>query len=440
MDSVLTQGTNDVSNKADGGGMLRALKVRDFALLWSGGTVSSLGDGIFTIALAIVTLDVDHHPSGLAFVFAARAVPSVLLALVGGVVVDRVPRRFVMISSDAVRGLAVGLSGLLIARDELRLWELIVMAAIFGAADSFFSPASTTIVPELLSADLLVAGNALGQFSSQLTEGLLGPALGGLVVAAIGTAWSFGFDAASFFVSAVCVLLLRSRRRPAPSGQSPMEDARAGLRYVRRHRWLWYSILGAAIANFIGITPLAVLLPLFVRQTLHGSALALGLVFAAGGASGIVASIVVARFGSPKRFVSVLWYAYTAGGVAIAALAFSPNALVAGLLVAAEVGLILYGDVLWTAMLQRLVPQEVLGRVSSLVYLFAFSLGPLGYLVGGLAASVLGVRSAIFVSGSVAGVICLVILFLPGVRDPERVADLDTSFRPAGTIETDDAR
>lgn len=314
--------------------MLRALKVRDFALLWSGGAVSSLGDGIFTVALAIVALDVDHHPSGIAFVFAARAIPSVLLALVGGVVVDRVPRRFVMISSDAVRGAAVGLTGLLIARGELRLWELIIMAATFGAADSFFSPASMTIVPELLSADLLVAGNALGQFSSQLTQGLLGPALGGLVVAAIGTAWSFGFDAASFFVSALCVLLLRSRRRPAPSEQSPMEDARAGLRYVRRHRWLWYSILGAAIANFVGITPLAVLLPLFVRQTLHGSAFALGLVFAAGGASGIVASIIVARFGSPKRFVSVLWCAYAAGGIAIAALAFSPNALVAGLLVA----------------------------------------------------------------------------------------------------------
>lgn len=118
--------------------------------------MSSLGDGIFTIALAIVTLEVDHSPSGIALVFAARAIPSVLTALVGGVVVDRVSRRLVMLTSDAIRGVAVGVTGLLISRGELRLWELIVMAAIFGTADSFFGPASTTIVPELLSPEQFV--------------------------------------------------------------------------------------------------------------------------------------------------------------------------------------------------------------------------------------------------------------------------------------------
>ena len=111
------------------GGTFQALRVRDFALLWSGQTVSSLGDGIFTIALAIVTLDVDHQPTGIALVFAARAIPSVLLALVGGVVVDRVSRRLVMLTSDSIRGVAVGVTGLLIARGELRLWELIVVVA-----------------------------------------------------------------------------------------------------------------------------------------------------------------------------------------------------------------------------------------------------------------------------------------------------------------------
>jgi MFS family permease len=387
-----------------------------------------LGDGIFTIALAIVTLEVDHHPSGIALVFAARAIPSVLLALVGGVVVDRVPSRFVMLSSDGVRGVAVGVTALLIAKGELHLVELIVMAAVFGAADSFFGPASMTIVPEILSPELLVPGNALSQMSSQLTQGLIGPAIGGLVVAAIGTAWSFGVDAVSFFVSALCLTIMRSSTRPQGSNNSVFEDAHEGLRYVWRRHWLGFSIVGAALANFFGIAPLTVLLPLLVRETLHASALDLGLVFAAGGAAGIVASLIVARLGSPRRRVTVLWSAYGVGGGAIAALAFAPNVLVAGAIVALEVGFILYGDVLWFAMMQELVPREVLGRVSSLVYLFAFSLGPLGILFAGVAASALGIRHAVLACGLISGIICFAVVAVPAVRDPERVEDFNSGL------------
>lgn len=403
-------------------GTFDALKVRDFSLLWSGQTVSSMGDGIFTIALALVTLDVDRHPSGIALVFAARAIPSVALALVGGVVVDRVSRRLVMLTSDSIRGAAVGVTALLLARGQLRLWELIVMAAIFGSADSFFGPASMTIVPELLAADQLVAGNALSQMSNQLTQGLLGPAIGGFIVAAIGTAWSFGLDAMSFLISALCLVALRSRSRPARSTKSPVADAREGLHYVWTRPYLLYAVIGAALANVFGMAPLTVLLPLFVRETLHASALELGLVYAAGGASGVLASLLVARLGSPRRQITVLWSSFALSGVAIAAIALAPNVLVTGFLVAGEVGFMLYGDVLFFAWMQRIVPHEFLGRVSSLVFLFAWSLGPLGILAGGLAASTIGIRHSILIGGIVSGAVCLGVLFVPGVRDPEREA------------------
>lgn len=381
-----------------------------------------MGDGIFTIALALVTLDVDRHPSGIALVFAARAIPSVALALVGGVVVDRVSRRLVMLTSDSIRGAAVGVTALLLARGQLRLWELIVMAAIFGSADSFFGPASMTIVPELLAADQLVAGNALSQMSNQLTQGLLGPAIGGFIVAAIGTAWSFGLDAMSFLISALCLVALRSRSRPARSTKSPVADAREGLHYVWTRPYLLYAVIGAALANVFGMAPLTVLLPLFVRETLHASALELGLVYAAGGASGVLASLLVARLGSPRRQITVLWSSFALSGVAIAAIALAPNVLVTGFLVAGEVGFMLYGDVLFFAWMQRIVPHEFLGRVSSLVFLFAWSLGPLGILAGGLAASTIGIRHSILIGGIVSGAVCLGVLFVPGVRDPEREA------------------
>ena len=402
-------------------GTFRALRERDFALLWSGQTISAFGDGIFTIALALAALQLDHDPIGLAYVLAARVVPSVCLALLGGVVVDRVPRRLAMLTSDSVRGLAVAVVAILVARGDLTLLELVVMSAVFGAADAFFGPASMAILPELLSGQLLVQGNALSQMSNQLVQGLIGPAFGGALVGAIGIAWAFGVDALSFAASALSLLAMRLRTPRAASHGSAFTEAKEGIRYVRQRRWLTASLLGAALANFFGIAPLGVLLPLLVRNVLSGSALDLGLVFAAGGAAGVVASLVVARLGSPRHRVTVLWTSYAAGGLGILLMAFATSVWMVAVLSAVEVGLILYGDVLWVAMMQELIPREVLGRVSSLVYLFAFSLGPLGILAGGAAAAAIGIRQALFVSGAVSGLICAVVVFIPGVRDPERL-------------------
>jgi MFS family permease len=409
-----------MSERPTPSGTFGALRVRDFALLWSGQTVSSLGDGVFTIALALVALHIGHSPIDLAYVLAARAVPSVVFALLGGVVVDRVPRRLAMLASDSVRGLAVGVVAILLARQDLRLGELVVMSAIFGTADAFFGPASMAIIPELLDDHLLVQGNALGQMSGQLSQGLIGPAVGGVVVSVIGYSWSFAIDAFSFAVSAVCLLAMKIRTPRAEHHGTAYAEARQGIAYVRSQKWLVATLLGAALANFVGMTPLTVLLPLLVRHVLHASALSLGFVFAAGGAAGVIASLVVARVGSPRLRVTVLWSAYAAGGVAIAAMSLAPNAWIVGLCSAVEVGLLIYGDVLWVAMMQELVPREVLGRVSSLVYLLAFSLGPLGILFGGVLAAAIGTRVTLALSGLVSGLICVIVLFTPGVRDPER--------------------
>lgn len=403
-------------------GTFDALHVRDFALLWSGQSVSSLGDGVFTIALALVALHIGHSPIDLAYVLAARAVPSVVFALLGGVVVDRFPRRLAMLASDTVRGLAVGVVAILLGRQELRLGELIVMSVIFGTADAFFGPASMAIVPELLDEHLLVQGNALGQMSGQLSQGLIGPAIGGIVVSAIGYSWSFTLDAVSFAVSAVCLLAMRIRTPRTEHHGTAYAEAKEGIAYVRSQRWLVASLLGAALANFVGMTPLTVLLPLLIRNVMHASALSLGLVFSAGGAAGVIASLFVARVGSPRRRVTVLWSAYALGGIAIAAMAFAPNPWIVGLCSALEVGLLIYGDVLWVAMMQELVPREVLGRVSSLVYLLAFSLGPLGILLGGVFADAIGIRVTLLLGGLVSGLLCVIVLFTPGVRDVERVS------------------
>src|ERR1700680_4208493 len=140
---------------------ISALRHRDFALLWSGQSISLVGDGVYTVALALVTLRIDDHPLALSFVLAARLLPTVLLLLAGGVLVDRLPRRFAMVAADTTRGAAVTGVAVLVGLGDLQVWELIVMSVIFGAADALFYPAATAIVPEILPAELLVPGSAL---------------------------------------------------------------------------------------------------------------------------------------------------------------------------------------------------------------------------------------------------------------------------------------
>jgi MFS family permease len=401
-------------------GIFHALRVRDFALLWSGQSVSAIGDGIFTVALVLETLRVDHSPTGLAFVITARAIPSVVFSLVGGVIVDRVPKRLAMLAADAVRGMAVAVIALLVAKNEDTLAALIAMSAIFGTADAFFGPASMSMVPELLPDDLLVQGNALSSTTSNLASSLLGPATGGAIVGFIGLAGSFFADAVSFTVSATCLIVMAGRSRPAPSGKTKLAEAREGFAYLRSQRWLVITLVAASFANFFGIAPFAVLLPLLVRHVLHASPLTLGLVFAAGGAAGVVASLVVAHLGAPKQRVVVMWIAYGLSGVAIALMAAAPDAIVVGVLSAAEIGLIVYGDVLYVAMMQAMVPQELRGRVFSVAYLIAFVLTPIGTVIGGVAAAAFGTRTAVLLSGCLSGA-CALVLLIPGAREPEMV-------------------
>ncbi len=394
-----------------------ALRQRDFTLLWSGQSVSSVGDGIFTVALALEALHLTHRPSGFALVIAARMIPTILLVLVSGVVVDRVSRQLAMLVSDVARAAAVTVIAVLVGTGHVRLWELVVMSVVFGIADSFFGPASNAVMPELLPSDLIVQGNALNSTSQQLASGFLGPGLGGAIVGAVGTAWAFGIDAASFVVSALSLALMRRTPRTQSVTTSFLDDAREGIRYVRAERWLWITLVAAGIANFFGYAPIGLLVPLLVREVLHASAFELGLVFAAGGIGGVIASLVAGRVGTPKHEIVIMWCAYGVAVIPVCAMALSPNVWFAGVCVVGEVGLIIYGDVLFFSMLQQLVPQELLGRVSSVLFLMAVGLMPLGTLVAGVVASYIGVRTTLFVGGLLSCTTTLV-LFFPDVRDP----------------------
>ncbi len=397
-------------------GLGAALRHRDFALLWCGQAVSVTGDGIFTVALVLAALRADDRPSALSVVLAARLVPTVVLVLAGGMVVDRIPRRRAMLVSDVVRGAAVAGAAVLIAGHAGGLGALVVMAAIFGVADAFFLPAFTAVLPELLPGELLVQGNSLVSASQLFAQQLIGPALGGIVVAAAGVAWSFGIDAASFAVSAACLAAMRPATRPMGRGRSAWSDVREGLRYCRSQRWLWVTILGAGLANFAIFSPLGVLIPLLVRHVLHQGALTLGLILAGGGAGGAAVSLAVARRGLPSRPVTRMWAGWGASGLAAATLGLTSNAWALASLAAVTFGLMAYGNCLWESLLQQRVPARLLGRAASVNWLASFSLSPLGIVTSGAVAALLGTRSTLLAGGGLAAGTAAICLLMPGIR------------------------
>jgi MFS family permease len=192
---------------------------RDFALLWSGQAVSQLGDGVFTVTLALEALRVDPDAAGLSYVLAARLAPAVLFTLLGGVIVDRFPRRAALLASDAAQGVAVTTITILGATHRISLLSLVLMALVFGLGDALFFPAATAITPELVPGDQLTGASALNQTSTQLARVLIGPALGGVIAGLLGTAWGFGIDAASFAVSTVTLMMMRKRPARQPNRQ-----------------------------------------------------------------------------------------------------------------------------------------------------------------------------------------------------------------------------
>lgn len=391
-----------------------------------------VGDGVFTVALALEALRLGHTGTALSLVLAARIGPAVCLLLVGGVVVDRAPRRLAMLAGDISRGLAVGLIALAAATGTARLWQLFVMAVVFGLADAFFAPASTAIVPELLPADLLVQGSSFAASSKQASQRLIGPALGGFLVVTSGTGAAFAADAASFAVGAACLLALSRRGRPAAPAARPslFAQAREGLRYCGSRRWLWMAIASHGVINLAAVAPLSVLVPLLVKQVMHQSGAVLGLVFAAGGLGGLTGAIIAGRLWVPRRRVTATWVAMGAASATLAGLATSPTAWYAAAFFAVLWAFATYGNALWLPILQEQVPMDMLGRASSIEWVFSFAGTPLGIIGAALLAARVGVRPAMLAEGVVAALTTLGLL-VPGVRDPERAQPVPRPSPPA---------
>jgi MFS family permease len=394
--------------------VLAPLRHRDFRLLLTGQTVSSFGNSVSNVAVPFQVLALGGSPLQLGIAVALETATSVLFLLLGGAIADRIQRRTLILASDLVGGCVVTILAVLSASGALRVEHVYVAAVALGAADAFLAPAYSAIIADLVPAEIIRAGNAARLLTRSLAR-IAGPTVGGLVVALVSPAAAFGIDALTFVFSFATLLLAHPDRRvPAPSS-SILADIREGFSYLFSYRWLWTTTIYFMVVNVAYAGHPGVMTPLLVRDTLGGDARMFGLLMAAYGVGTIVASVGVAQLVT-RRPGRVMFAFEILAALTVLTVGLAPTLPV---VVASFVlmGVALSSStVIWQAMIQRLVPARVLGRVTSIDLLGNSVINPLAPLIAAALIASVG-PPATFV---IAGLYALVLVFIAVATSPLR--------------------
>jgi hypothetical protein len=385
-------------------------------------TVSLLGDGLYVVAIAWQAYQISNSPYALAVTGVAWTLPTVLVLPVSGALSDRVGRRPLMIVADLLRAGAVGGLALLAVLGTIEVWHLIVLSVVFGTGEALFNPSFVALVPELVPEPLLVKANSLDQAMRPLAMQFLGPALGGVLVASVGTGTAFALDAASYLFSAVMILLIRARPavRHEPR-ESLLAEMGEGVAYVRRHVWLWGTLLAFSITVLVFWGPIEVLVPFVIKNDLHGGAGGFGLVLAAGGAGAVVAAVATSIAGLPRQRLALCFATFIVAGFGTAFYGVATALWQMAVIAAVAGACFAVGLVAWGTIMQTQVPAELLGRVSSLDWMVSISLLPVSFALVGPVSGLFGVRTTLVAAGIGSGSILIAaLIWLPGLRDIDR--------------------
>src|SRR6478752_859799 len=401
--------------------LLRPLRERDFALLWTGMTISLLGDGIYTVAVAWQVYEIHNDPSALALVGLAWTGGLVLFILLAGVLSDRLDRRRVMIGADVLRAVSQLVIGLLALSGVLEIWMLVLLVLVHGIGEAFFAPAFSALVPDILAPPLIPQASAIEQIVRQAARNFLGPAIGGVLVALVGPGTSFIIDAATFAFSAVCIFAIRTRPpmviRERTAGV--VAELREGVAYVRTQTWLWGTLIAASLAILFFMGPIQVLVPYVVKNDLGAGSGSYGLILALEGAGAILMSVWVGARGLPRREVSWMMLIWAFGGIPFLGFALGQQVWVLAACGALWGASLAFGMIVWTTRMATRVPVRLRGRVNSVDWFVSIGLAPLSFALTAPISDLIGVRETLLVAAIVPAVLTLSLLFLTGMRAEE---------------------
>ena len=391
-----------------------AMRHRNFQLYFGGQLISNIGTWMQIIAQGWVVYQISHSELALGLVAFASAIPTLVISPWGGVVVDRMSRRnlLIMTQSGAML-LAFALAALTFA-NVMQEWHVIVLSALLGVINAFDAPARQALVPEMVGKRDLPNAIALNSMMFNSAR-IIGPALAGLMLAIVGAAWCFTINGISFFAVIIGLWLMKlPPRQRINHTTSPWQQLVLGIRYAAGNREISALILLSLVFSIFGISYFTVL-PAFVEKTLHQGALVYGWINAASGLGAVTGAFLLAhRVSNGKRGQLLVW---TNIAFPLLLIGFSFTSLYPLSLVLAF-GLGLGFMVQFTTintLLQTRVEDEFRGRVMGLYTITFFGFAPFG----NLAIGALGEKLGLGIAMTLFAVCSLILSRLVLIKTPE---------------------
>jgi MFS family permease len=406
---------DDAPLEVPGRSTFEVLRQRNFRLLFAARAISFFGTNLAPIAVAFGILGLSNSATDVGLAFAAWTLAQISTLLVGGVVADRLPRRLVMIASDAASFCVRATMGALLVSGHAHVWELVVLQAAGGASVAFYSPASSGLVPETVPQPLLQQANGFMSIARYVAFPL-GAALGGTLVATIGAGYALLLDAATYAASALLLAGMRLRahvaKAAAPNFVRELVD---GWRAFTEHTWVWVLTTWISLYFLVTYASFFVLGPYIAKHSLGGAAA--WTIVVTGEAIGSLAGGVVGLRLRPTRSWIVIGPVFALSSVQCVLLALRAPAPAIGAAAVLAGFAFSYGTVVWETTLQEKIPREKLSRVSAYNWFAAMAFLPAGYAVAGPVAGLIGMSTTLWIGAAWIVVTTALVLCVRDVRD-----------------------
>jgi len=377
---------------------------RDFRLLLLGQTTSQLGAQVSGVAIPLLAVLTLHaSPFELGLVTASSTLAFAVIGLPAGVWLDRWRRRPILVASDLARTVLLGTIPLAAVFDVLNLAHLVIVSLLIGFARVFFDVGYQSYIPSVIGRDNVLAGNSSME-TIRASGQVIGPGLGGWLVAFVGAANVVLIQAFTFAVSAISLMAIQTREPiiPPPTNRPRLRGQIVeGLAFVGRNRILRATAIASAASNFSFAIASAVSF-IFMARTLELSAAAIGVIIAVGSVTVMIAAALTPRFSRLVGSARIIWLSLAVTGpAALLGPLAQPGWWVALLIVsiaAGEFGAIIYA-ITNVSLRQRLCPENMLGRVTATMRFLIMGAFPIGALIGGTLGEVLGLRGTLWIAG-----------------------------------------